>query len=304
MVYSGHAIGLKGDSMTTHLRRNQYRGVNAHLHSRFQRSGGWQAFHRAHTQDLLTALEQVLPDDSGYTVALEPSLQMAWYDMHTDESTAHHNLNLKTDLDDYHERDRVDIAGNSRSMSEPTSVLPVTNLFIADDGINAIGIRRGDVLVTRIELMSPACLYPGTHYYPYLVGRSQSLREQVKLVEIDYLHERRPPVLEVPDYTHHEAGSYPYSILVSEMKTATGPGHTEVYAFWVEEPIPVVAIPLADDEMIPFDFGEAYHQTFYDNSMNGLRYVDYNELPEAFETYSEEDRDRIKVRMDLVQSLD
>ncbi len=60
---------------------------------------------------------------------------------------------------------------------------------------------------------------------------------------------------------------------------------------------------LADNEMISFDFGEAYHQTFYDNSMNGLRYVDYNKVPEAFETYSEEDRNRIKIRMELVQSL-
>ncbi len=168
---------------------------------------------------------------------------MAWYDMHIDESTTRHNLSLKTEIDDYHERERIDISASTRDVSDPTSVLPVTNLFINDDEILAISIRKGDVLVTCIELMSPACLYPGTHYYPYLIGRSQSLREQVKLVEIDYLHERRPPVLEVPDYTHHEAGSYPYSILVSQMKTATGPGHTEVYAFWVEEPIPVVGIP-------------------------------------------------------------
>ena len=40
--------------------RNQYPGVNAHLHSYWQGRGGWSRFHTNHIADLLRALRPLL----------------------------------------------------------------------------------------------------------------------------------------------------------------------------------------------------------------------------------------------------
>ncbi len=39
-----------------HSTRNQYPGINAHLHSYWQGRGGWSRFHTNHIADLLRAL--------------------------------------------------------------------------------------------------------------------------------------------------------------------------------------------------------------------------------------------------------
>src|SRR5688572_2646696 len=55
--------------------RNQYLGINAHLHSYWQAVGGWNRFHTNHISDLLRALRpQLLP--LGYDADIEPSLQI------------------------------------------------------------------------------------------------------------------------------------------------------------------------------------------------------------------------------------
>ena len=36
--------------------KNQYHGINAHLHSYWQSMGGWHSFHGKHIADLLRAL--------------------------------------------------------------------------------------------------------------------------------------------------------------------------------------------------------------------------------------------------------
>jgi hypothetical protein len=55
--------------------KNQYLGINAHLHSLWQAEGGWSDFHAAHITDLSKTLKaQLLP--MGYTTEIEPSLQV------------------------------------------------------------------------------------------------------------------------------------------------------------------------------------------------------------------------------------
>lgn len=288
--------------MSIHMLRNQYRGVNAHLHSHFQRRGGWAEFHRAHMNDLLEELQSVLWPDTGYTVRLERSIQPVHNDMFPDKSTASHP-EYKVEVDEYAFSTDRDLSRLPLQPVEPKLILPVTSLFTEDEDLMSVVILRGEQLITRIELLSPASKPPGSHYSQYLFRRTRTLLSQINLVEIDYLHERRSPVLEVPDYTKHEPGSYPYSIMVSHLASPTGPGHTEVYAFWVEEPIPVIAIPLAGDDVVTFDFGAAYHKTFAANNLNGLRIVDYAKLPEGIESYSENDRQRIHMRIRLVKTM-
>jgi hypothetical protein len=50
--------------------RNQYRGINAHLHSQWQASGGWGGFHTIHLGDLCKTLSAALLP-MGYTAGFE-----------------------------------------------------------------------------------------------------------------------------------------------------------------------------------------------------------------------------------------
>src|SRR5262245_50751774 len=55
--------------------KNQYLGINAHLHSLWQAEGGWNNFHNRHIGDLAGLLRQkLLP--MGYTATIEESLQI------------------------------------------------------------------------------------------------------------------------------------------------------------------------------------------------------------------------------------
>ena len=55
--------------------KNQYFGINAHLHSFWQGAGKWHRFHNVHIAHLLVALKaQLIP--MGYTAETEESLQI------------------------------------------------------------------------------------------------------------------------------------------------------------------------------------------------------------------------------------
>lgn len=60
--------------MPIHSRKNQYRGVNAHLQSALQNDGGWDSFHSNHIVDLSRAIDEQLP--AGYLVNLVRSFQI------------------------------------------------------------------------------------------------------------------------------------------------------------------------------------------------------------------------------------
>ncbi|HLA43610.1 MAG TPA: hypothetical protein VJZ27_09255, partial [Aggregatilineales bacterium] len=60
--------------MTIRTRRNQYRGVNAHLHSYLQAHSGWQGFHNTFIIYLVNEINARLPE--GYIVDAEQSLQI------------------------------------------------------------------------------------------------------------------------------------------------------------------------------------------------------------------------------------
>ena len=54
--------------------KNQYRGINAHLHSFWQSEGGWDSFHTNHIADLMRLINTALP--TGYVANIEQSLQI------------------------------------------------------------------------------------------------------------------------------------------------------------------------------------------------------------------------------------
>jgi hypothetical protein len=119
-------------------------------------------------------------------------------------------------------------------------------------------------------------------------------------VELDYLHERRSPVKAVADYTRREKDSFPYTILVNNPLPELSKGRTDIYGFRVDDPIPAIKIPLAEADSVVVDFNAVYQHSFEQNNLYGMLIVDYEKLPEGFETYDEEDQRRIKARMQAV----
>ncbi len=66
-------------------------------------------------------------------------------------------------------------------------------------------------------------------------------------------------------------------------------GMAEIYAFHVEESIPIVAIPLAQEQRIAVNFGSVYDATFSSLSAYSFR-VDYEQHPDALDRYSPADQ--------------
>jgi hypothetical protein len=232
--------GKKGLMMAMIKRDNQYRGINAHLHSHFQHdnTNAWGEFHGLHLGDMARELNEQLPER--YIVRYERSIP-----------------------------------------------------FTDEDYLRALVIRERDTnqVVTRIELLSATNKLPGEGADQYIAKRSSALWDATVLVEIDYLHESQSPIAGVPRYPVDE-GSYPYLITVTDPRPLLQQGHMRLYGFRVDDAIPTVPIPLAEDEVLVYDFGAVYDYTF--RSMASFyREVDYAQEPAFLERYAEIDRARI-----------
>lgn len=281
--------------MAIYSRRNEYRGVNAHLHSHFQNEGGWKSFHNNHIGDLAKHIARVLP--SGYTVDIEQSLQI--------------------EVDGYLERPEPDATIYQNTPRSPHSAPPlsggvaptltvsVAETMLLDDTRYATAVmiyrREGGILgvpVTRIELLSPTNKR-GKGRKIYAEKRELALRDGLPLIELDYLHETPPPIRGIPNYRRGDASAHPYWIVISDPRPSLAAGTTAFYGFNVDEIIPTLNIPLLDDEHFALDFNVVYHQTFESLPAYSQR-VDYERLPEKFDTYSAVDQTAVRERMRLV----
>lgn len=126
-------------------------------------------------------------------------------------------------------------------------------------------------VVTVVELLSPSDKLPKKDRAHYLAKRDEYLASRVNLVEIDLLRtghrvpmgEPAPPAAD-------------YYVLVSR---AVSYPEAEVWAFNVQEPIPIFPVPLKpEDDPIPLDLraslDSVYDEARYDNQ------IEYAEPPE------------------------
>ncbi|MAS34613.1 MAG: hypothetical protein CL610_11445 [Anaerolineaceae bacterium] len=285
--------------MPIHLRNNLYKGINAHLHSALQSpGGGWESFHAAHITHLMEAIDTLLPD--GYYVLNEKSLQLSTFNIETEEKSI---SRTRPDLSIYQDRPSRTLESGITA-DAPALTLPIVKTVFEEDPLTALVIyhaevHNSEIPVTRIELLSPGNKPGGSHYPQYIAKRNETLDSGINLVEIDYLHESRSPVWGLKSYPDHETGAYAYTILVSNPHPNVSEGETEVYGFYVNDPIPRVRIPLAKSDAITLDFGAAYNITFSRNRYYSTRLVDYEQVPVRFETYSADDQQRIHERMQI-----
>ncbi len=286
--------------------RNQYRGINAHLHSEWQNRGGWDSFHALHLSDLTRSLNQQLAP-LGCEADFEKSLQ-SWHPADGDETSQ--PVSDITIYDSDYKRARrpaAPIAGGSGEV-----VLPVPELLALDDtqiktyravAIYPLSDPPGShrVPVGWIELLSPSNKPPYSGFQSYSDKRRDVLASGIIFIELDYLHQTGATFERLPSYQPRrrgdlpDAGAAPYRITVVDPRPHLLDGLGRSHGFHVDDPIPEIVIPLSGTDALVFDFDAPYRRTF-EEMLYGRR-VDYAQLPLAFERYQPDDRARILNRL-------
>jgi hypothetical protein len=279
--------------------KNQYRGINAHLHSLFQSRNLWSDFHVRHIPYLANALQRDLVS-MGYVTTVETSLQIRR-------------------LESPPKRPRADILISDpfyRGQSPSTKLSNSPDFLIvelmededvSDTPLRAVSIapfdeesmERGEP-VAWIELLSPSNKGDSQDAIAYREKRMDLLLSGMVYIEIDYLHETPPTFSTIARYYPPGTGSrvkdpQPYRIVVANPRPSYDEGRAKVEGFDVDTPIPTVTIPLQGDEALAFDFNAPYQKTF-EESFYGLQ-IDYSELPRNFDRYLPYDQHKIALRM-------
>lgn len=266
-----------------------YPGVNAHLNSfLLQPDGGWEVFHAEHIIAIRQALDAVLP--ANYYAAPEKSLQVTVLD----------DLPRRTTPDVSVFQTRGVAAVVPENATAPTAIMPIDATVIGDEPEpNAVNIYRFEpgrlpgVLVTRVELLSPANKPGGSHYHAYLHRRRETLHSHVNLVEIDYRHHTHPIVGSIPSYPRREPNATPYCALVSDPRPSVAEGQMPHYAIAVVQALPRLAVPLADADVVVLDLGAAYVNTVANARVLSLL-ADHTRPLVNPDRYTAEDQRRIR----------
>jgi Protein of unknown function (DUF4058) len=250
--------------MPIQAKRNLYPGINAHLNSLLQHEpGGWDSFVSHHISDIHHEIDQKLPE--AYFARIECALQ----------------LKENTTIDD-------DMTWED---------------YLA--GIVICQVKNNDLLgrpVTRIELLSPANKRGGAHHTHYLARRSETFDSQLRLVEIDYLHETPPVIGSLPSYADGDEGAFPYWVIISDPLPTVAKGHADVYDIGVDAALPIIAVPLAGSEAMALDLGAVYNHTFASSRFFQM-VVDYAQEPIHFDRYTPADQSLIRARMTAIAEV-
>ena len=247
-------------------RLNQYRGINAHMHSYAQHErDGWSGFHSMHIQHLVAAIDALLP--SGYEVIGERSLQIRDNDLESGQVIIR---KPEPDVTIWDTGAKPGQVSRTSTLTEPVLTIPLVDTLIArnpEDAVKAVVIRElspsGEESkpVTRIELLSPANKV-GDGALLYWAKRDLTMHTGTVLIEIDYLHETESPVPGVWSYPKQHPKAFPYVITVSDPRPSFREGHLKIYGVRVDQVLPTIAVPLSGNETIDLNFDQVYQRTF------------------------------------------
>ncbi|MDX2077376.1 MAG: DUF4058 family protein [bacterium] len=249
--------------------KNPYPGVNAHLNSYLQPSG-WATFHTPFLGALSAIIDNYLPD--GYYAAAENSLQIT----HRDPEYEFAPLNKERTISDVL-ISRIGDTGRRLPQSQygdvvaPNITMPLELMIFPDELVMAIVVYSlinktfpGEPIV-RLELLSPGNKQPSQYFLEYLKKRKDSILSGLRLVEIDLIHQRKPILPHIPNYTNHEADSTPYYVIVTDPHARDELGQVELYQIGLLDPLPKFYVPLEGDDKFILDLAQVYQQV-YDNS--------------------------------------
>ncbi|MDZ4764367.1 MAG: DUF4058 family protein [Chloroflexota bacterium] len=278
--------------------KNQYRGINAHLHSFWQGESGWEGFHAAQLIFLAIALQNVL-EPLGYQADLEKSLQVR----RVDDRPKYPRADIR--IDDLHPN-RPLLAGGGDPTLLTGVVIPIMTAEIDaqpvdDEPYSAVAIYPDDTAqppIAWIELLSPTNKHPNRDTETYLQKRANLVDAGIVFVELDYLHESPPTLGYLNRYQdRHAAQTRPYRIIVIDPRPNRREGFASINEFHVDEAIPNVTIPLSGSERILFDFDAPYQMTLTTMRYGIRKEANYAALPTHFKRYSAADQARIARRM-------
>jgi len=271
--------------------KNQYLGINAHLHSFWQAEHRWNRFHNAYMTHLMEALNaELLP--LNYIAELEDSVQVRRIGDDLPRRP-------KADLLIYDTDPQRKFGGQYPVSTAEMTVAEWIEEEDVEHPYSAVAVYENPVLldsdaVVWIELLSPSNKGSSDDAKTYLSKRRILLDSEIVFIELDYLHETPPTFLPLLDYTDPEfrtAGAHPYRIAVLDARPNVRHGPGVVQEFDVDSPIPTMKIPLNRDDKIQFSFDRPYQilfeQAFYGNG------VDYTQRPLHFDRYSPADQARI-----------
>jgi hypothetical protein len=268
---------------------NLYPGINPHLNSALQQpGGGWQSFHTYHLILLAQHVNAALP--LTYYAQPEASLQIRIYDPPVERDSPHRPDMLISRL-----AGRAETPSVTAIHLAPTHVLALDEALDPFDDLVALVIYQDDRPVTRIELLSPANKWPGSYYHTYIGKRAEALHSGLRVIEIDFLHERRPTLTTIPDYSTREAEALPYHILVMDPRLMREEGPVKEYGFGISDPLPVLSLPLDGTDVVPVDFGSVYQQTLRERPYPHR--IDYAQEPANMSAYTEADQAAIRAYM-------
>lgn len=273
--------------------RNQYWGINAHLHSLFQAEGGWSGFYTVHIGDLFKTLSAALLP-MGYVAGIEDSLQI--------RRVGESPRQPRADVTIYN----PDPAGRFAAASAQPQTIALLDLLsdeeLSEKPYRALVIyelddNRPGKPVAWIELLSPSNKGESADAELYRAKRMNIMVSGLVFVEIDYLHESPPTFSTIANYAaeRRPSDAHPYRIIVIDPRPHFEAGRAQVIGFDVDEPLPSVDIPLNGGDALTFDFGVPYRKTFEEGLYGRL--VDYKQLPQHFDRYSLPDQTRIVRRM-------
>ncbi len=279
------------------LRENPYAGINAHLQSELQTEhkkiegsvlASWKGFHAHHIISIAEALNEHLP--TGYIARAEQSLQIAYE-------------NYEGRLEIQSPEPDVTVWKSGTGFPSPSTgavASPTLVISHVEETLIELPPKLPKAIlvfdphkqpITRLELLSPANKPGGSYYREYMASRAAALLNTQALIEIDYLHETPAILPHLLGHYPEEANSYPYRIIISNPRQSPDVGQIFIYGFQVDMPIPIIGVPLMENEMMPFDFGAVYNSTFQRGRWGET--LDYTRPPVRFETYSPDDQQRI-----------
>ncbi|MDX1994914.1 MAG: DUF4058 family protein [bacterium] len=289
--------------MAIYAQRNLYTGINPHLNSILQTPGAdgvyasWRGFHGHYIARIMEVLNAQLPE--GYVAVNEQSLQVIG-----EEEGGTRRKEFPVPDVSLFQRNPSQTSSGVAVLEEPSWEAALSDTLVMDEELLSVHIYQqgaGDGLwgrlVTRIELLSPSNKPGGSNDYAYNAKRYEALQTGIPLVEIDLLHERPSPLVGLPVYPQQE-NSHPYSIAVSDPRPSFTDGRARVFGFDVDQPVPTLYIPLADQERFPFNFGDPYQQAYESGPWGRL--VNYAQEPPCMNTYSLPDQQAIRTRMKAI----
>lgn len=272
---------------------NQFFGINPMLHSQLQAAGGWDHFQVNHISDLTRFLQRDLRT-MGYVAQSEQSLQIR-----RRETASRAPESDVTVYDPARQPATTPGTPDALALSVP-QLLDLDERDLAT--YRAVGIyrkaestetdARGEA-VAWLELLSPTNKPGGRHFAAYREKRVALLQAGLVFIELDYLH-HQPPTIAVPPYPEQPESS-PWRIVVIDPRPDWLHGQGRVYPARVDEPLPVVRIPLNAGDVLNFSFDAPYQQTF--EALFFGDGIDYSVLPPDWSRYRADDRARILSRL-------